>query len=136
MYLEGKFSNIGSTKLEETHPLYWLEKLIRSEVLYDTAYHEAEHDDILSGLGLKTEDKFKLNYRPFNGKMEKDRTYHIIMHLRHWKNNPEKFKDLQYAVEDFEKQTGFNVNNITIPVKGGINIHDYMQYFEEAYGHK
>lgn len=133
MYLEGEFANIGSTKLEEDHPLYWLEKLIRGEVLYDETYHEQEHDDILESIGLEVKDKFKLNYRPHEGIMKKDRTYHIIMHLRHWKNNPSKFPELQYAWEDFEKQTKFNVDDITLPVKGGKNIHDYMEYFNEHY---
>lgn len=132
MYLEGKFANIGSTKLEEDHPLYWLEKLIRGEVLYDAEYHEKEHEDILESIGLDGKDKFKLNLRPYNGKLEKDRTYHIIMHLWHWKRNPDKFPELQYAWKQFEEETKFDVNDITLPVKGG-NIHNYMEYFNEYY---
>lgn len=95
------------------HPAYWLEDVIRAEVLPKKDDHDKEHEDILIAYGCLPTQTAKLGIRrnPKTGDYAADRLYHCMCHLRWWKDKGINTKH----VERFEQQFNFNLNDLTMP---------------------
>lgn len=103
-------------QLPVDHSLYWMEHAIKAVILKKKDIHDAEHEDMLVDWGCKPEHTSKLTIRFDEENVAfADRLYHIMLHLRYWKDNPERFEDRQEYVSRFEDETKFNLDELTLP---------------------
>lgn len=95
------------------HKFRWLEDYIKGEShLSKKDVHDKEHEDQLIKWGCKPEHTSKLTIRfDENGQAFADRMYHICLHLKHWKEE----NMLMEHVERFEKESGYNLDDLTLP---------------------
>jgi hypothetical protein len=126
MFLEGEYLVLDKPQLPVGHPLHYLEDVVKKETpLKKKDYHDAEHEDILIHLGIDVKQTAKLTIREINGQFAADRLYHIMIHLWWWKLKKEKFPERQQYVERFEAETGFNLDNLTLPTPASKVVGEY-----------
>lgn len=100
--------------LPPSHPLHYLENLVKRELLPKKPDHDQEHLDMLEHWGLPaTEQKVAALTirRDENGVPYADRMWHLALHMRYWK---ETDKHKQH-VEEFEEKSQLDLNSIPLP---------------------
>lgn len=112
------FEDIATRDLPQLpldHPYFYMEDIIKKETpLKKKDYHDAEHERMLIKWGSKPEHTSKLTIRhDKDGVPFADRMYHIVLHLRYWKE--EGMEDRMQYVERFEKESGYNLDDLTLP---------------------
>jgi len=97
------------------HKFRWLEDALKSETpLKKKDVHDAEHEAQLIKWGCNPEHSSKLTIRfDDKGVAFADRMYHICLHLKYWKE--EGIEGLMPYVERFEKESGYNLDDLTLP---------------------
>lgn len=114
MYFE-EIATRDIPQLLPSNPFFWLEQAIKKETpLKNKQVHDQEHIDMLKSYGCKPEHTSKLTIRfDGDGVAFADRMYHILLHLRFWKdtNNKELFP----FADRFETQSGLNLDDLTLP---------------------
>jgi hypothetical protein len=97
------------------HEYRWLEDYVKKEChLSKKPAHDKEHEAQLIKWGCKPEHISKLTIRfDEKGQAFADRMYHICLHLKYWKE--ENIEHLMPVVERFEKQSGYNLDELTLP---------------------
>lgn len=95
--------------LPEGHPAWYMEGVIKRDLLPKKVAHDAEHDAMLAHWGLPTDVDYDEVLSTRNGNY--DRMWHIALHLRYWKE-----KGLNSnVVEEFESKFPL-VNLLEIPL--------------------
>ena len=98
------------------HDFGWTENVIAREALPKKWDHDAEHEDMLTTWGCDPSHTSKLSLRTKeDGEPYMDRLYHVMLHLRFWKDNPERFEHLQQFVQRFEEQSGYSLDELRLP---------------------
>ena len=106
-------------QLKPDHDYHWLEKDIKSAEsglgLNKKDIHDAEHEKQLIHWGCKPTHSSKLSIRQDDdGVFFSDRLYHIMLHLRYWKETNAEGPRKE-AWQKFEEQSNFNLDNLTLP---------------------
>lgn len=74
-------------KVDAEHPLYWLEDIVQFKVWSDETKrneeHVAEHDAMKKHWNLS--ETTALRFPPPPHKTGNNRAYHILLHLKYWK---------------------------------------------------
>lgn len=99
------------------HPFYYLEDFLKRDTpLKKKEVHDKEHEDMLVKWGYNPEQTSRLTIRTDeNGTAFTDRLYHIVLHLKYWK---EEGLFLE-ATERFEKESGLVLEEIPLPERSG-----------------
>jgi hypothetical protein len=99
-------------QLPTDHPFYYLESELKEKLLPKKHIHDAEHDKMLLKWGCKVEHTSKLTIKIDDaGIAYADRMYHILLHLRFWKDEGEH---MDY-VNRFEQESGLNLDEVELP---------------------
>ena len=90
-----------------------MENVIKTQTpLKKKDYHDKEHEIMLERWGCKPEHTSKLTIRKDeNGTAFADRMYHILLHLRYWKETNQHMEH----VEEFESKFNINLDELTLP---------------------
>jgi hypothetical protein len=100
------------------HKFRWLEDAVKSELhLKKKDIHDAEHEAQLKHWGCDPAHTSKLTIRfDKDGVAFADRMYHICLHLKYAKEM--KNPNMTEIIERFEKESGYNLDDLTLPNPG------------------
>ena len=113
-----EFTVPNQKNLSPGHPLYYLEDMIkRDSHLNKKDVHDEEHSNMLLHWGCNPLHTSKLTFRDQHGVQIEDRLYHIMLHLRYWKEGGDP--SLLSYVTEFEERIGFNLDELTLPSEEG-----------------
>ena len=100
-------------QLPNDHPAYYLEGVIKRDLLPKKHIHDEEHGDMLESWNMPRDVDYATVLSTRNG--HADRMWHIALHLRYWKENNLNTK----YVEEFEaKFPLIDLLNIPLPIIG------------------
>lgn len=120
MYLEEETVK-DMPQLPKGHKFHYMESLFKTAAsnlgLNKKDAHDAEHEEQLVYWGCKPEHTSKLTIRKDDdGNFFADRLYHIMLHLRYWKETSEKQNQERVELaKRFEAESGFNLDDLTLP---------------------
>jgi hypothetical protein len=103
------------------HAFHYLEKALKSKEfglgLNKKDLHDVEHEEQLIHWGCKPEHTSKLTIRKDeNGEFFADRLYHIMLHMKYWKETADKQSEARMEITNrFEAESGFNLDDLTLP---------------------
>lgn len=102
---------VDAANLPTDHKFYYLEDVLKRDLLPKKDQHDKEHEDQLVHWGCDPKHTSKLTIREKDGKFISDRMYHIALHLKYWK---EQNKNMD-VVNKFEQESGHNLDDLTKP---------------------